>query len=580
MADKIEHISESDVLNAGREKINKFAIDPALRAESNSIDAKNIANQANQTSQRAEAIAINTDDRLDNIIVGEMQDAEVIDARRPFGSEAYQTLGERLDSEKAEVNAQLAQNKRRAFAKGVYVEDYDHLKIAIAAGYDYQPAIQAAFDEAALNNSAVVFPSGKTLLVRNSSRLKNNNGNYLFGNGCTIKRVGLTESSQSPIFYFLGLKEDGANTKDNGYSYNSGVYIYDLKFDGEGFGVGYKHAIAGQLHLYNCRTTNNLEIGVKLIGTNGVSFNGCYLAGNNKGVFCALIKDDLSTVNYTAEWSGWNDGIYFNHCFIQTSANGYGVYYSGSTSEGVIKFSNCLFAGSLNATGVYAKTFTNFVVDGGWSEFFVGGVVFESAKDSVGYEPSIMVVRDFQFTNYDGRKADYNVKSTAVKTVIEDCVIQGNTNIKPIKFSAGTKDTSTFSIEKTPTNLGGLGNISFEKTGIPNIDPLIMTQSGKKYYLQYNQGYPSGSYQYSMYTFSKIRKSESFNNKYVDGDYVLTKYTDTPTDNSVSSLKPAFEEESATMYLNRNIFMGIPDRNNWIETSAYGRVVGEGNMAR
>lgn len=118
----IEHINEFDTLNAGRNKINKFAIDPANRAELNSIDAKSVANQANQTSQNAEAIAVNTDDRLDNIIAGEMQDAEVIDARRPFGSEAYATLGERLDSEKAKFSAQLAhtakQMKQQSFLFG------------------------------------------------------------------------------------------------------------------------------------------------------------------------------------------------------------------------------------------------------------------------------------------------------------------------------------------------------------------------------------------------------------------------------------------------------------------------------
>lgn len=111
----IEHINEFDTLNAGRNKINKFAIDPANRAELNSINAKSIANQANQTSQSAEAIAINTDDRLDNIIAGEMQDAEVIDARRPSGGDAYATLGERLDSDKAEVNAQLAQRPTQSY---------------------------------------------------------------------------------------------------------------------------------------------------------------------------------------------------------------------------------------------------------------------------------------------------------------------------------------------------------------------------------------------------------------------------------------------------------------------------------
>lgn len=126
----IEHINEFDTLNAGREKINKHAIDPANRAEINSIDAKSVANQANQTSQSAKATAINTDDRLDNIIAGEMQDGEVIDARRPFGGEAYQTLGERLD----ESDAQLAekpnligwelQNKfRKISSKFIFISD-------------------------------------------------------------------------------------------------------------------------------------------------------------------------------------------------------------------------------------------------------------------------------------------------------------------------------------------------------------------------------------------------------------------------------------------------------------------------
>lgn len=119
----IEHINEFDTLNAGREKINKHAIDPANRAELNSIDAKSVANQANQKSQSAEAIAINTDDRLDNIIAGEMQDAEVIDARRPFGSETYATLGERLDEEKAEIDEQLYKNGIDIRALGAKAND-------------------------------------------------------------------------------------------------------------------------------------------------------------------------------------------------------------------------------------------------------------------------------------------------------------------------------------------------------------------------------------------------------------------------------------------------------------------------
>lgn len=85
MAEKVEHISESDFLNDGREKINKFAIDPAIRAENNSENAKKDASEAKEK-------AGNVEDRLDNIIAGEMDDAEVIDAR---GN--YDLLGNRLN---------------------------------------------------------------------------------------------------------------------------------------------------------------------------------------------------------------------------------------------------------------------------------------------------------------------------------------------------------------------------------------------------------------------------------------------------------------------------------------------------
>jgi hypothetical protein len=87
-----EYIEAKDVLNQGREKINEFAIAPALRAENNSNDAKNIATESNQISSESKDIANNTDNRLDNIIAGEMQDGEVIDARGE-----YDLLGNRLN---------------------------------------------------------------------------------------------------------------------------------------------------------------------------------------------------------------------------------------------------------------------------------------------------------------------------------------------------------------------------------------------------------------------------------------------------------------------------------------------------
>ncbi|MGV3085031.1 hypothetical protein [Enterococcus dispar] len=98
MADKIEHIQEKDVLNTGRDKINKFAIDPALRAENNSQIAR-------EKAENADLVATNVDKRLDNVLVEEMQDGEVIDARKPLGQEPLPTLGKRLDTIDADIVA-------------------------------------------------------------------------------------------------------------------------------------------------------------------------------------------------------------------------------------------------------------------------------------------------------------------------------------------------------------------------------------------------------------------------------------------------------------------------------------------
>lgn len=161
----IEHINEFDTLNAGREKINKHAIDPANRAELNSIDAKSVANQANQTSQSAEAIAINTDDRLDNIIAGEMQDGEVIDARRPFGGDAYPTLGERLDSldsEKAEVSAQLSRIESKLL---INISDFPRLVVEVTDDGRFTRALNS-FDKGTLQLG------GTTYVVKNPPIVK------------------------------------------------------------------------------------------------------------------------------------------------------------------------------------------------------------------------------------------------------------------------------------------------------------------------------------------------------------------------------------------------------------------------
>ncbi len=114
MAQQPQYIEKLDWLDEGRDKLNRHAIDPAYRAEVNSEqavedanriggEAKDIALEADSKSQQAVNKAVDTDERLDNLIVGELQDGEVIDARRPENGDAFPTVGKRLNSQDEEL---------------------------------------------------------------------------------------------------------------------------------------------------------------------------------------------------------------------------------------------------------------------------------------------------------------------------------------------------------------------------------------------------------------------------------------------------------------------------------------------
>lgn len=94
MSDKPIHIDELDWLDEGRVKINKYAIDPANRAEIKSDNAIEKANHSADLASDANQTSENVDKRLDEILAGSMDDGEVIDARKN-----YRTLGKRLDAQ-------------------------------------------------------------------------------------------------------------------------------------------------------------------------------------------------------------------------------------------------------------------------------------------------------------------------------------------------------------------------------------------------------------------------------------------------------------------------------------------------
>lgn len=82
MVDRVEHIQSTDVLNTGRDKINRFAIDPAMRAESNSQKANQTAENAKSIADEAVNKSANIQNQLDHIILENgISEPEVVQAR-------------------------------------------------------------------------------------------------------------------------------------------------------------------------------------------------------------------------------------------------------------------------------------------------------------------------------------------------------------------------------------------------------------------------------------------------------------------------------------------------------------------
>lgn len=92
-----EYIEAKDVLNQGRQKINDFAIAPALRAEKNSEDAKKIATAAEQEVVKTQEDLTVTNKRIDNLVLqpGDST-AEVADSRLDTEGQPHEVLSARL----------------------------------------------------------------------------------------------------------------------------------------------------------------------------------------------------------------------------------------------------------------------------------------------------------------------------------------------------------------------------------------------------------------------------------------------------------------------------------------------------
>lgn len=506
----------------------------------------------------------------------------------PDPNKKIEELGESVDTLQISVGnntSQVTQNTSKINIygrKAVHVETYDNKKVAVSGGYDYYPCIQEAHDVASNTNAVVVYPSAQVLQVSKPIRLKNQNGNHVFGNRCVLKRIGLTATSDSPIMYYMGLTDIGGTAKS--YNYNSGVYLHDFKFMGEGYGVGYKHAVAGELYVNNCVFDSSLEVGAVLSGTNGCHFYNCQITGNKKGIFCARVAEDSYTVNYTSEGAGWNDGIYVIGGMITCPANGYGFYYSGTFNEGVVKFENIKLIGALNATGIYARAFTNFIVDGGWSEYFNGGKVFHADADaqSGNYEPDLFVIKNFQFTHRTGYKADYSIYSRAVRTHVDDCQFLNNTNQQHIFYSSGTQNTLRINTTAQPTAIDTTyGTITLPKTNIPDTRDLVITDGTNSYYLVFNADMGASGYKYNTYTYTipTVRAKWWKWGTYVDA-YNIARITNPTLSLATTYTINSTDDTAGLCEVTRPVFHGLTSRANAVGWGGFGTVLVKDPMPR
>ncbi|MFI3604953.1 hypothetical protein [Vagococcus fluvialis] len=224
-----EYIESEDLLNTGRKKLNR-SIDKSYDAEETSVqalkdantlgnqainDANKLGNEAKQISTEkgnesiaiakenekvageANLIAKDTNERMNQIIGGETDSAEVIDSRKPIGLEAAETLGERLNMQFGN-NADFRQEEISLTLK--MKKEFDERGVnpswfgAIGDGVnDDTNAIIDAFEYAESNNLDIIFENKQYIYNPNktiefSKSINFNNAKFIRNDGVNINK--------------------------------------------------------------------------------------------------------------------------------------------------------------------------------------------------------------------------------------------------------------------------------------------------------------------------------------------------------------------------------------------------------
>lgn len=261
--------------------------------------------------------------RVDNLIKSTPQPSEIVDARLDESGNLFSNLKNHLDNKGNKINILL--NKLDGF---VSVLEYQNKKVAIATGYDWEPAIRAAIEVARPNRKTVLLNVGEMLVNntvifyrytkiqgwgRDVSTLKLADGancdvmkSYMFDTYKGTNIVGSTESATNinvPIAFELrDFAIDGNmdnNTGGGGLIIYGKHYVIDNVIVKRAADVGF-YTEYGTNDIYEAEDTPETQINIEIheTGRENMIFNG---------------PSDISLKRAYCGWAGkkYSDSKYF-----------------------------------------------------------------------------------------------------------------------------------------------------------------------------------------------------------------------------------------------------------------------------
>jgi len=389
-----------------------------------------IASEAENKATNADLLSKDTQNRFKDQIEGTTNADEIIDARRPFGRNAYQTVGERLDATDSDLNARGVNVKLLGAVGDGETDDTEILQYALNN-----------YEAVYLPKPDVAYKTTKTLWFEGKKRIFGDNGWESTIHKVTHETAGINRTFQ--------MSADDPIINYDDYD----AILMSLDYNGDKYGVRIEGIREG---LYNKEQSTSVnfdnvfneycEVGLKAI-------NLTYFSGN------AVSADFNTQVNYWFVLSyGSIDGMGMEYSEGQLIRN----WLSNVSISGIYAI------GTKNNTDAIENAKTNAKIEV-WSENRVGtGLVLESGDlrdvTGVGNASSYSVIGG----SYLSLK---NIRDPAFRSTLSAEINDGASTV-----NRDTRDA--FLVNSARTSIAG----NVEINGINYTNPIIGYQS-KSWYL-------------------------------------------------------------------------------------------------